>query len=71
MPMGSCRDDLNQTGESFRNGSPLPNEPDEHSNPIPPSSPVLNSNPIPIDPAFNSNVVNWSPSPNHFGNNIS
>lgn len=72
MPAGITREDLNNTGASFRSGNPVPaTNPSYDSNPIPQTDPSWDSNPIPPgDPSFNSNPVNWAISPTHFGNKI-
>ncbi len=66
MPLGIVRTDLNKTETSFKNGTPitLPHTfgnhvvlPKNFGNPVPPT-----------DPTFNSNPVTWTPNPAHFGN---
>jgi hypothetical protein len=65
MPRGLNRSDINDGGTSYRNGTPL-TLPHNFGNPAPPES---FGNPIPSS-GTNQNVVNWLPSPAHFGNQI-
>jgi len=67
MPIGKVNDDLNITGDTFKNGTPI-NEPHEFGTPV--TLPHDFGNDIPIsDPTKNSNPVTWpTPDPKHFGN---
>jgi hypothetical protein len=71
MPCGLVRKDLNLTGVSFRNGSPI-TLPHDFGNPVNwTPNPAHFGNPVPpTDPSFNSNPVNWIVNPAHFGNLI-
>jgi len=71
MPEGIVRTDLNKTGTSYEDGSPvtLPKNFGNIVNWTP--SPAHFGNPVPAtDPTFNSNPVTWLPNPAHFGNII-
>ena len=63
-PLGLNRDDVNDSGQSFRNGQPV-TLPINFGNPVIP--PVDFGNPIPSS-GTNENTVDWAPSPSHFGN---
>lgn len=68
MPLGLNRTDLNKTGTSYRNGTPIDLSTHKFGNVIDWSpSPAHFGNPIPSD-GNNQNVVDWSPDPAHFGN---
>ncbi len=72
MPCGLVRKNLNITGVSFRNGSPV-TLPHDFGNPVnwQTPDPTHFGNPVPpLDPSFNSNPVNWAINPSHFGNII-
>lgn len=66
MPLGLNRTDLNSTGVSFRNGTPV-TEPLDFGNDV--MLPHNFGNPIPSS-GTNQNIVNWLPSPSYFGNEI-
>jgi len=66
MPLGLNRTDLNTTGTSYRNGTPV-TLPHDFGNDI--TEPHDFGNDIPSD-GKNVNTVNWVPSPAHFGNII-
>jgi hypothetical protein len=68
MPCGLVRTDLNKTGISYRNGFPIL-LPWEFGTAV--TLPWFFGNPVPpTDPTFNSNPVNWTVNPAHFGNII-
>ena len=68
MPDGLVRTDLNKTGTSFRQGTPITLP---HSDGITINTPVDFGNDTPVsDPTLNSNPVTWVPSSAHFGNVI-
>lgn len=67
MPLGLDRTDLNSTGTSYRGGTPVNTETIDFGNPV--TTPVNFGNAIPSN-GKNENVVNWAPSPSHFGNII-
>ena len=64
MPRGLNRTDLNTTGQSYRNGTPI-TLPHEFGNPI--TLPHDFGNEPPFDAG---NPVTWTPSPAYFGNLI-
>lgn len=66
MPLGKNNVDFNSTGTSFRNGNPI-TLPHNFGNPV--TLPVNSGNPIPSS-GTNENTVDWTPSPEHFGNDI-
>ena len=55
MPLGLNRTDLNLTGISFMHGTPLV---------LPPNFEADN------EPSFPGNIVDWLPTPAHFGNPV-
>lgn len=67
MPIGKVNDDLNITGDTFKDGTPII-EPHEFGTPV--TLPKDFGTDIPVsDPTLNSNPVNWqTPNPAHFGN---
>lgn len=67
MPLGLNRTDLNSTGNSYANGSPI-TLPHNFGNPVT-AVPVNNGNPIPTS-GTEQNQVTWTLSPSHFGNII-
>jgi hypothetical protein len=67
MPLGLNRTDLNSTGTSYRNGTPINTATHNFGNPI--EEPHDFGNPIPSS-GTNENVVDWQPNPAHFGNMI-
>jgi hypothetical protein len=73
MPEGLVRTDLNKTGTTYKNGTPI-TLPHDFGNDVTWATPNAAhfGNPIPAtDPTFNSNPVTWStPDPAHFGNEI-
>jgi len=67
MPLGLNRTDLNTTGTSYRNGSPV-TLPKSFGNPV--TLPKNFGNPVELPKDF-GNPVNWAtPDPTHFGNLI-
>lgn len=66
MSLGLNRTDLNKTGTSYKNGTPI-TLPHDFGNDVTP--PVDFGNDIPSS-GTNQNVVNWVPSPAHFGNSF-
>jgi hypothetical protein len=67
MPLGVNRTDLNETGTSYKDGTPV-TLPLNVGNVI--SLPNNFGNPIPSD-GKNENTVDWqTPDPTHFGNDI-
>lgn len=67
MPRGLVRTDLNTTGVSYKDGSPV-TLPKSFGNPI--TLPKNFGNPVVLPKNF-GNVVNWpTPDPAHFGNEI-
>jgi hypothetical protein len=68
MPEGIVRTDLNQTGTTYKDGTPV-TEPHEFNTPV--TLPLNVGNPVPpTDPTLNSNPVTWKPDPAKFGNEI-
>lgn len=68
MSEGIVRTDLNETGDTFKDGSPL-TLPVVYGNVV--SLPKNFGNVEPqADPTLNSNPVDWVPSSDHFGNEI-
>ena len=67
MPLGLNRTDLNKTGETYKDGTPitLPHEFGNVVNWAP--APAHFGNPIPSD-GQEQNTVTWVPDPAHFGN---
>jgi hypothetical protein len=66
MPLGINRTDLNSTGKSYKNGSPITLP---HAFGTSVELPVDFGNPIPST-GTNENAVNWEPTPEHFGNDF-
>jgi hypothetical protein len=66
MPLGLNRTDLNSSGTSYKNGTPV-TTPHNFGNPV--TEPVDFGNDIPSD-GKEQNKVTWVPSPAHFGNII-
>lgn len=69
MPEGAVRTDVNSTGDSFRDGTPV-------TLPVAPGTAVTLpkefGTEIPVaDATLKSNPVTWLPTPEHFGNSIS
>lgn len=64
MPLGINRTDLNDTGTSYKNGSPV-TLPKTFGTAV--TLPIDFGNDIPSD-GKNENTVDWTPSPDHFGN---
>lgn len=71
MPRGLDRSDINQNQPSYRSGTPvvLPKNFGTVINHAA-SEIAQPGNVIPTD-SSNTNVVNWTPNPAHFGNKIS
>lgn len=67
MPKGLVRTDLNSTGTTYKNGTPI-TEPHEFGTPV--TLPKSFGTAVTLPKNF-GNVVNWTPSPDHFGNNFS
>lgn len=68
MPKGIVRADLNQGGTSYRNGTDV-TLPKEYGTEV--ELPLDLGNPVPANPAYDTNVVDWTPAADHFGNVIS
>ena len=69
MPIGKNNTDLNKTGTSYKDGTPI-TIPHEFDTPV--TLPKDFGNDIPVsDSTKNSNPVTWStPDPAHFGNKL-
>jgi len=66
MPLDLNRIDLNVDDQNFVNGIPV-TLPKNFGNPV--TLPENDGNPVPTA-GTEQNVVNWSPDPTHFGNDI-
>ncbi len=66
MPLGLNQTDLNASGTSYKDGTPI-TTPHEFGNAI--TTPHNFGNPIPTS-GTEQNLVTWAPSPSHFGNII-
>jgi hypothetical protein len=68
-PLGRNVTDLNSTGISYRNGTPVTLPLDVGNEVTWNQDPAHFGNPVPTS-GTEQNVVNWSPTPTHFGNEI-
>ena len=66
MPLGLNRTDLNETGTSYKDGTPV-TTPVTFGTPV--TLPINFGNQVSL-PLNVGNVVDWTPDPAHFGNNF-